>query len=173
MPKEQFTEGAFHPFLPPDPEDPLYMKMALGLARRAYENGDTPIGCVIVCAGKVIGQGMNERNARKDPTCHAEITAIRRAAAELGDWRLEKCTLYVTLEPCAMCAGAIIQSRIDRVVIGVMNPKGGCCGSVLDLMHQEGFNHRVSVTCGVMEEESRQLMQSFFTWLREKNRNSE
>ena len=106
------------------------MKEAIKQAKKAYALDETPIGCVIVCEGKVISRGYNRRNTDKNPLAHAEITAIRKASRRLGDWRLEGCTMYVTLEPCQMCAGAIVQSRMDRVVIGCMNPKAGCAGSI-------------------------------------------
>ena len=118
-----------------------YMKEALKQAKKAYALGEVPIGCVIVHEGKIIGRGYNRRNTDKSPLAHAEISAIKKASKKLGDWRLEECTLYVTLEPCQMCAGAIIQSRIPRVVVGCMNPKAGCAGSVLNLLDVQAFNH--------------------------------
>ena len=114
--------------------DEKYMRQAIRQAKKAYELDETPIGCVIVREGKVIGRGYNRRNTDKNPLAHAEITAIRKASRKLGDWRLEECTLYVTLEPCQMCAGAIVQSRVARVVVGCMNPKAGCAGSILNLL---------------------------------------
>ena len=123
--------------------------------------------------GKIISRGYNRRNTDKNPLAHAEITAIRKASKKLGDWRLEGCTLYVTLEPCQMCAGAIIQSRMDRVVIGCMNPKAGCAGSVLNLLQVDRFNHQADVTRGVLEEKCSELMKSFFRELREKKKKKE
>ena len=113
--------------------DEKYMREAIRQAKKAYKLDETPIGCVIVHDGRIIGRGYNRRNTDKSPLAHAEITAIKKASKKLGDWRLEECTLYVTLEPCQMCAGAIIQSRVTRVVVGCMNPKAGCAGSVLNL----------------------------------------
>lgn len=153
--------------------DEKYMKEALKQAKKAYALEETPIGCVIVHEGKIIGRGYNRRNTDKNPLAHAEITAIRKASKKLGDWRLEGCTLYVTLEPCQMCAGAIIQSRMDRVVIGCMNPKAGCAGSVLNLLQVDRFNHQADVTRGVLEEKCSELMKSFFRELREKKKKKE
>ena len=128
---------------------------------------EVPIGCVIVYEGKIIARGYNRRNTDKNTVSHAEINAIRKASKKLGDWRLEGCTLYVTLEPCQMCAGAIIQARVDRVVIGSMNPKAGCAGSVLNLLEMDGFNHKAEVTRGVLEEECSSMLSGFFKELRE------
>lgn len=153
--------------------DEKYMKEALKQAKKAYALEETPIGCVIVHEGKIISRGYNRRNTDKNPLAHAEITAIRKASKKLGDWRLEGCTLYVTLEPCQMCAGAIIQSRMDRVVIGCMNPKAGCAGSVLNLLQVDRFNHQADVTRGVLEERCSELMKSFFRELREKKKKKE
>lgn len=153
--------------------DEKYMRQAIRLAEKAYALDETPIGCVIVHEGKVIGRGYNRRNTDKNPLAHAEITAIRKAGKKMGDWRLEDCTLYVTLEPCQMCAGAIIQSRMDRVVIGCMNPKAGCAGSVLNLLQVDRFNHQADVTRGVLEEKCSELMKSFFRELREKKKKKE
>lgn len=147
-------------------EDEKYMKKALHQARRAAAIGEIPIGCVIVCGGKVIARGFNERLHKKTTLAHAEISAIDRASKKLGDWRLEGCTMYVTLEPCQMCAGALVQSRIDRVVIGTMNPKAGCAGSILNLLQMPEFNHQVEITCGVLQEECSALLQDFFKDLR-------
>ncbi|MCR5429025.1 MAG: tRNA adenosine(34) deaminase TadA [Lachnospiraceae bacterium] len=149
--------------------DVYYMKKALVQARHALDLGEVPIGCVIVCDGKVVGRGYNRRNTGKSTLAHAEITAIDRASKKLGDWRLEGCTMYVTLEPCQMCSGAIVQSRIDRVVIGAMNPKAGCAGSILDLLHMKEFNHQVETTIGVCGEECSNILQVFFKDLRERN----
>ena len=150
--------------------DEKYMRQALRQAKKAYDLDETPIGCVIVREGKVIGRGYNRRNTDKSPLAHAEITAIRKASKKLGDWRLEECTLYVTLEPCQMCAGAIIQSRMTRVVVGCMNPKAGCAGSVLNLLDVKAFNHQAELTTGVLEEECSALMTGFFRELRERKK---
>ena len=146
--------------------DRKYMRAALKQAEKAITLGVVPIGCVIVCDGKVIGRGYNRRNTDKSTLSHAEITAIRKASKKLGDWRLEGCTLYVTLEPCQMCAGALIQGRIDRVVIGAMNPKAGCAGSVLNILQEPRFNHQAEVTAGVLEDECSGLLKRFFAELR-------
>ena len=150
--------------------DEKYMRQAIRQAKKAYELDETPIGCVIVREGKVIGRGYNRRNTDKNPLAHAEITAIRKASRKLGDWRLEECTLYVTLEPCQMCAGAIVQSRVARVVVGCMNPKAGCAGSILNLLDMREFNHQVQLETGVMEEECSVLMKEFFKELRMKQK---
>ncbi|MCI7737934.1 MAG: tRNA adenosine(34) deaminase TadA [Lachnospiraceae bacterium] len=146
--------------------DEKYMKEAIKQAKKAYSIDETPIGCVIVYEDKIIARGYNRRNTDKSTLAHAEITAIKKACKKLGDWRLEGCTLYVTLEPCPMCAGAIIQSRIDRVVVGSMNPKAGCAGSVLNILQTEGFNHQTELTTGILKEECSQLMTGFFKELR-------
>ena len=150
--------------------DEKYMREAIRQAKKAYKLDETPIGCVIVHDGKIIGRGYNRRNTDKSPLAHAEISAIRKASKKLGDWRLEECTLYVTLEPCQMCAGAIIQSRVTRVVVGCMNPKAGCAGSVLNLLDVKAFNHQAELTTGVLEEECSALMTGFFRELREKKK---
>lgn len=150
--------------------DEKYMKEAIRQAKKAYRLDETPIGCVIVHEGKIIGRGYNRRNTNKSPLAHAEITAIKKASKKLGDWRLEECTLYVTLEPCQMCAGAIIQSRVTRVVVGCMNPKAGCAGSVLNLLDVKAFNHQAELTTGVLEEECSALMTGFFRELRERKK---
>ena len=147
-----------------------YMKEALRLAKKAYALGEVPIGCVIVYEDKIIARGYNRRNTDKNTLAHAEITAINRASKKLGDWRLEDCTLYVTLEPCQMCAGAIVQSRITNVVMGCMNPKAGCGGSILNILEMPEFNHQVNVLRGVMEEECSQILQDFFKELRIRNK---
>ena len=120
------------------------MKEAIRQAKKARALEEVPIGCVIVCNGQIIARGYNRRNTDKNTLSHAELNAIKKASKKLGDWRLEGCTMYVTLEPCQMCAGALMQSRIDRVVIGSMNPKAGCAGSVLNLLEMDGFNHTLS-----------------------------
>ncbi len=150
--------------------DEKYMRAAIKQAQKAYAINETPIGCVIVYEGKIIGRGYNRRNTDKDPLAHAEIKAIKKASKKMGDWRLEQCTMYVTLEPCQMCAGAIIQSRLTRVVVGCMNPKAGCAGSVLNLLDIKQFNHQAELTTGVLEEECSALMTGFFRELRAKNR---
>ncbi len=151
-------------------EDERYMKEALRQARNAYALMEVPIGCVIVYEGKIIARGYNRRNTDKNTTSHAEINAIRRASKKLGDWRLEGCTIYITLEPCQMCAGAIVQSRITRAVIGSMNPKAGCAGSVLNLLEMQEFNHQVEVERGVLQEECSAMLSGFFRELREKKK---
>ncbi len=150
--------------------DETYMREAIRQAKKAYALGEVPIGCVIVYKAKIIGRGYNRRTIDKNTLAHAELTAIRKASRKMEDWRLEGCTLYVTLEPCQMCSGAIVQSRMDRVVIGCMNPKAGCAGSILNLLQMEEFNHQVDVTTGVLGEECSQMMKDFFRELREKKR---
>jgi tRNA(adenine34) deaminase len=150
--------------------DEKYMKEALKLARRAGKLMEVPIGCVIVHDGKIIGRGYNRRNTDKTTLGHAEITAIKRASKVIGDWRLEECTIYITLEPCQMCAGAIVQARIPRVVIGSMNPKAGCGGSILNILEMPQFNHVCSVTRGVLGDECGALLTNFFKELRESKR---
>ncbi len=147
-----------------------YMREAIRQARKAYAKEETPIGCVIVHEGKIIARGYNKRNEKKNTLAHAEISAINKASKVLGDWRLEECTMYVTLEPCPMCAGAIVQARIPKVVIGSMNPKAGCAGSVVNLLQMSGFNHRVEIENGVLEEECSELMSGFFRELRLKKK---
>ena len=147
-----------------------FMREAIRQAKKAYLLEEVPIGCVIVHDGKIIARGYNRRNTDKNTLAHAEMTAIKKASKKLGDWRLEECTMYVTLEPCQMCAGAIIQSRIPRVVVGCMNPKAGCAGSVLDLLHIAQFNHQAELETGVLEEECSQLMKQFFRELRQRKK---
>lgn len=147
-----------------------YMKEALKQAKKAYALGEVPIGCVIVYDGKVIGRGYNRRNTDKNTLSHAEITAINKASKFIGDWRLEDCTLYVTLEPCQMCSGAIVQARIPEVVIGCMNPKAGCAGSILNVLQMPEFNHQVNITKGVLEEECSNMLTTFFKELRVRNK---
>ncbi|MCI8560765.1 MAG: nucleoside deaminase [Dorea sp.] len=147
--------------------DEKYMKQAVRQAKKAYAIGETPIGCVIVYQDKIIGRGYNRRTIDKNTLAHAEMIAIRKASRKIGDWRLEGCTMYVTLEPCQMCSGAIVQSRMTRVVVGCMNPKAGCAGSVLNLLQMKEFNHQAELTIGVLEEECSQMMSSFFKELRE------
>lgn len=151
-------------------EQERYMKEAIRQAKKAEALEEVPIGCVIVCDGKIIARGYNRRNTDKNTLSHAELNAIRKASKKLGDWRLEGCTMYVTLEPCQMCAGALVQSRIDEVVIGAMNPKAGCAGSVLNLLQDSNFNHQVKITGGVLEEECASMLSDFFRSLREKKK---
>ena len=147
-----------------------YMKEALKQARKAYALGEVPIGCVIVHQGKIIGRGYNRRNTDKNTLSHAEITAIRKASKVIGDWRLEECTIYITLEPCQMCAGAIVQARIPETVIGCMNPKAGCAGSILNVLEMPEFNHQVAVTRGILEQECSEMLKTFFAELRIRNK---
>ncbi len=147
-----------------------YMKEALKQAKKAYALGEVPIGCVIVHEGKIIGRGYNRRNTDKNPLSHAEITAIRKASKVIGDWRLEECTLYVTLEPCQMCAGAIVQARIPEVVMGCMNPKAGCAGSILNILEMPEFNHLLTLTRGILEAECFEMLKSFLLEFRKRNR---
>ena len=146
------------------------MREAVRQAKKAWKLGEVPIGCVIVYEGKIIGRGYNRRTTDGNVLAHAEIIAIRKACRAMGDWRLEGCTMYVTLEPCPMCAGAIVQARIPKVVIGCMNPKAGCAGSVLDLLHEDGFNHQVETEVGMLGEECSQMLKDFFRELREKKK---
>lgn len=148
--------------------DETYMKEAIRQAKKAAALGEVPIGCVIEYEGKVIGRGYNRRMVDKTVLAHAEIIAIRKACKKMGDWRLEGCTMYVTLEPCPMCAGAIVQARIPTVVIGSMNPKAGCAGSVMDLLHEDGFNHQVETRTQVLGEECSAMLSEFFRELRRK-----
>ena len=153
-----------------DNMDIHFMKLAIGQAKKAANINEVPIGCVIVYDGKIIGRGYNRRNTDKTTLGHAEITAIKKASRYMQDWRLEGCTLYVTLEPCQMCAGAIIQARIPRVVIGSMNSKAGCAGSVLNILQMPQFNHQAEVVRGVCEEQCSTMLSSFFKELREKKK---
>lgn len=151
-------------------QDEKYMKEAIKQAKKAYALGEVPIGCVIVYQDKIIGRGYNRRNTDKNTLAHAEITAINKASRKMKDWRLEECTLYVTLEPCQMCAGAIVQARVTETVIGAMNPKAGCGGSILNILEMQEFNHQVIVRRGVLEEECQLILKRFFQELRERNR---
>ncbi len=148
-----------------------YMKEALKQARKAGEIGEVPIGCVIVCEDRIIARGYNQRNKRKSTLAHAEILAIEKASRKLEDWRLEGCVMYVTLEPCPMCAGAIVQARIPKVVIGAMNPKAGCGGSILNILQERRFNHQVETVSGVCGQECQDMLQDFFRRLRDRKRN--
>ncbi|SEP62911.1 tRNA(adenine34) deaminase [Lachnospiraceae bacterium NE2001] len=149
-------------------EDEKYMRQAIKQAWKAYDNGDVPIGCVLVRDGRVIARGYNRRNKDGQVLAHAELLAIRKASKLLGDWRLEDCTMYVTLEPCQMCSGAIVQARIPRVVIGCMNPKAGCAGSIINLLDMQEFNHQVETERGILEEECSEMLKRFFKELRVK-----
>ena len=147
-----------------------FMKAALKEAQKAYLIDEVPIGCVIVKEDKIIARGYNRRNIDKNTLAHAELTAIRKASKKTGDWRLEECTMYVTLEPCQMCAGAIVQSRMKKVVIGAMNPKAGCAGSVLNLLQVPKINQQVELECGILEEECAAMLREFFAELRRKKK---
>ena len=153
-----------------DTEDEKYMRQAMKQAIKAYELEEVPIGCIIVYEGKIIARAYNRRNTDKNALAHAEIEAIRKASKKMGDWRLEGCTMYVTLEPCQMCAGAIVQSRMTNVVIGSMNKKAGCAGSVLNILEMPEFNHQVKVTRGVLENECGSMLSDFFRELRERKK---
>ncbi len=143
-------------------QDEHYMREAIKAAQIAEENGDVPIGAVIVYANQVIGRGYNQREQLRDPTAHAEIIALTQAAAFLDSWRLHGCTIYVTLEPCAMCAGALVLGRLDRLVYGCEDPKAGACGSLYNIVRDERLNHRLEVTGGVLADECGGLLQDFF-----------
>ena len=147
-------------------QDEKYMKEAIRQAKKAYAIREVPIGCVIVYKDKIVGRGYNRRTTDHNTLAHAELIAIKKAGIKLGDWRLEDCTMYVTLEPCQMCAGAVVQSRLKRVVVGCMNPKAGCAGSILNLLQMDAFNHQAELTTGVLEEECSRLMKDFFKDLR-------
>lgn len=148
-----------------------FMKEAIKQAKKAYAMKEVPIGCVIVHNDKIIGRGYNRRITDKTSLAHAELIAIKKACKKMGDWRLDDCTMYVTLEPCQMCSGAIIQSRIKKVVIGCMNPKAGCAGSIMNLLNVEAFNHQAIVETGLMEEECSRMLKDFFAQLRRENKN--
>ena len=147
-----------------------YMKAAMREAKKALALDEVPIGCVIVQNDKIIARRYNRRNTDKNALAHAEMAAIRKASKKTGDWRLEDCTMYVTLEPCQMCAGAIVQSRMKKVVIASMNPKAGCAGSVMNLLQVAKFNHQVEMERGVLEEECSTMLSDFFRALREKKK---
>ena len=151
-------------------EDETYMREAIRQAKKAWKLQEVPIGCVIVKDGKILARGYNRRNTDKNTLAHAELLAIRRASRAVGDWRLEECTMYITLEPCQMCAGAIVQARIPRVVIGSRNPKAGCAGSILNLLQVPAFNHQVELTEHILEEECTALLKNFFKELRERRK---
>ena len=154
-----------------DKQDERYMQMAIEQARIAEENGDVPIGAVIVGENGIIGKAYNQREQLQDPTAHAEIIALTQAAAAMENWHLNGCTIYVTLEPCPMCAGALVLARMDRLVYGCDDPKSGACGSLYNIVHDERLNHRLEVTSGVLADECSQQLQEFFAKRREKNKN--
>ena len=151
-------------------QDEKYMKEAIRQAKKAEKIMEVPIGCVIVYEDKIIARGYNKRNLKKTTLAHAEIIAIAKAGKVIGDWRLEDCTMYITLEPCQMCAGAIVQARIPKVVMACMNPKAGCAGSILNILDMPQFNHQVEMTKGVLEEECSRMLKEFFIELRERNK---
>lgn len=150
--------------------DIRFMKEAIKQAKKAYALEEVPIGCIITYQNKIIGRGYNRRTTDRNPLAHAELLAIKKASKKMNDWRLEDCTMYVTLEPCQMCSGAIVQSRIKRVVVGCMNPKAGCAGSILNMLEMKEFNHQAELTTGIMEEECSVMMKQFFKELREKQK---
>ena len=153
-------------------QEEKYMKAAIKQAQKAYALDEVPIGCVIVQNGKIIARGYNRRNTDKNTLAHAEISAIKKASKKTGDWRLEDCTMYVTLEPCQMCAGAIVQSRMKKVVIASMNPKAGCAGSVINLLQMAQFNHQVEIEVGLLGEECSNMLSTFFRELRARKKKS-
>ena len=153
-------------------DDQYYLSQAYLEALKALNHDEIPIGCVIVQKDKIIARGYNRRNTDKNALAHAELAAIKKASRKTGDWRLEDCTMYVTLEPCQMCAGAIVQSRLGKVVIASMNPKAGCAGSVINLLQMKEFNHQVEMVTGVLEEECSAMLSSFFQELREKKKSA-
>lgn len=146
--------------------DELFMKEALKEAYKAYEIKEVPIGAVVVRNGEIVGRGYNQKETLKDATLHAEISAIKDACRNLGGWRLPGCTMYVTLEPCAMCAGALVNARIERLVIGSKDLKTGACGSVINIVQMEKLNHQIDVQFGILEEECSNMLKNFFTELR-------
>lgn len=145
-----------------------FMKEAIKQAKKAYDKEEIPVGAVIVKDGKIIARGYNKKEEKKDTTQHAEIIAIQKASRKIGAWRLQDCEMYVTLEPCAMCAGALIQARLKRVYIGTMDPKTGACGSVLNLLEDYKFNHKVEVETNIMQKECEKILKDFFKYLRSK-----
>jgi tRNA(adenine34) deaminase len=153
--------------------DERFMRLALDEARAAERLGEVPIGAVVVCGGRVVASGFNRREIDADPTAHAELLAVREASRELGRWRLEGCTVYVTLEPCPMCAGALHAARVDRCVYGAVDPKAGALGTLYDIASDERLNHRYEVTAGVLADESSALLKSFFAALRSRGRAEE
>ena len=153
--------------------DERFMREAMRQAKKAMAIDEVPIGCVIVSGGRIVARGYNRRNKDVNTIAHAETGAIRKASRKLGDWRLEDCTIYITLEPCPMCAGAIVQARIRRCVIGCMNPKAGCAGSILNLLQEKRFNHQVELTKGVLEEECSAMLSDYFRDLRKRKKPQE
>lgn len=149
-----------------------YMQLALRQAHAALDEGEVPVGCVIVHDGEVIGRAHNQRETLQDPTAHAEVLAITQAASHLGSWRLEDTTMYVTLEPCPMCAGAILLARIPEVYFGATDPKAGCCGTLMNLLNDPRFNHRVALYPGLLAEECGSVLSAFFRNIREGRRQS-
>lgn len=147
-----------------------YMKICIKLANKAEKNGDVPVGCVVVCDDKIVARSFNTREKDFDPTAHAEIVALKKAGKKLGRRNLSGCTLFVTLEPCVMCAGAIVNSRIDRVVFGAFDRRYGCCGSIMDLVTDKRFNHRAEVVGGILEKECSAQLSGFFIGVREKQK---
>ncbi len=147
-----------------------YMREAIKQAQKAYIIGEVPIGCVIVCGDVIIGRGYNRRITDKNTLSHAELNAIKKASKKLNDWRLDNCEMFITLEPCQMCSGAIVQSRIKKVYIGSMNPKAGCAGSILNLLQVPQFNHQVEIETGILAEQCSQMLKQFFKELREKEK---
>jgi len=154
-------------------EHEKFMMAAIEEAGKAAAIGEVPIGAVVVRNGEIVGRGYNLRETQKDPTLHAEMIAIREASEKLGGWRLIGCTLYVTLEPCPMCAGAIVQSRIEQVVYGARDPKAGCAGTLMNLLEEPRFNHQVPVIEGVLAEECAQMLKDFFRSLRKKRQQAQ
>lgn len=150
--------------------DEKYMRAALREAKKAHALGEVPIGCVLVADDKIIARGYNRRKTDLNTLSHAELNAIRKASKKTGDWRLEQCTMYVTLEPCQMCAGAIVQARIPKVYIGTMNPKAGCAGSLLNLLQFPAFNHQVEIETGILQDECAALLSGFFKEMRQKKK---
>ena len=151
-------------------EDQQFMQVAIEQAKIAEENGDIPIGAVIVLENRIIAKAYNQREQLRDPTAHAEIIALTQAAAFVESWRLNGCTMYVTLEPCPMCAGALVLSRMDRLVYGCDDPKAGACKSLYNIVQDERLNHRLEVTSGILQEQCRQQLQEFFSRRREENK---
>ena len=151
--------------------DEYFMKEAIIEAKKAYQKNEVPVGAVVVKNNEIVARGHNIKETKKDTTKHAEIIAIQKASKKMNAWRLEDCTMYVTLEPCTMCAGAIIQARLKRLIIGTMDKKTGACGSVLNLIDDYEFNHKVELETGIMETECRQIMKDFFKELREIKKN--
>ncbi|MFL7839730.1 MAG: tRNA adenosine(34) deaminase TadA [Candidatus Promineifilaceae bacterium] len=165
--QEEWTGEAVNE--PADQEDIAWMGLALEQARQAYELGEVPVGAVAVYENQIIGAGFNRKESDQDPTAHAEMIALRQAAQKLGNWRLIGVTLYCTLEPCPMCAGAMIQGRLQRLVYGAPDTRFGADGTVIEVLSEPAFNHRVQVTSGVLAEEAGDLLQRFFRRLRDEN----